>query len=52
LSRWFFLSEAERIPAMIGVVRQAKSFSSGFMTLGGVLAGGAFLVRYLKFAKD
>jgi len=30
----------------------ARSFSSGFMILGVVLAGGAFLVRYLKFAKD
>ena len=47
-----FLIGGGVIPAMIGVVGQARSFSSGFMILGVVLAGGAFLVRYLKFAKD
>jgi NNP family nitrate/nitrite transporter-like MFS transporter len=47
-----FLIGGGVIPAMIGVVGQARSFSSGFMILGGVLAGGAFLVRYLKFAEN
>ncbi|MGZ3513926.1 MAG: MFS transporter [Thermodesulfobacteriota bacterium] len=47
-----FLIGGGMIPAMIGVVGQARSFSSGFMILGGVLAGGALLVRYLKFAED
>jgi len=47
-----FLIGGGVIPAMIGVVGQTRSFSSGFMILGGVLAGGAFLVRYLTFAED
>ena len=47
-----FLIGGGVIPAMIGVVGQARSFSSGFMILGVVLAGGALLVRYLKFAED
>ena len=47
-----FLIGGGMIPAMIGVVGQARSFSSGFMILGGVLAGGALLVRYLEFAED
>ncbi len=47
-----FLIGGGVIPAMIGAVGQAKSFSWGFMILGGLLAGGAFLVGYLKFADD
>ena len=47
-----FLIGGGVIPAMIGVVGQARSFSWGFMILGGILAGGALLVRYLKFAED
>lgn len=47
-----FLMGGGVIPAMIGVVGQARSFSWGFMILGGMLAGGALLVRYLKFAGD
>jgi len=46
-----FLIGGGVIPAMIGVVGQARSFSWGFMILGGVLAGGGLLVRYLKFAE-
>ena len=47
-----FLIGGGVIPAMIGVVGQTRSFSLGFMILGGVLAGGAFLVRYLTFPED
>jgi len=47
-----FLVGGGVIPAMIGVVGQARSFSSGFMMLGGILAGGALLVRYVKFDED
>ncbi len=47
-----FLIGGGVIPAMMGVVGQARSFSWGFMILGGILAGGALLVRYLKFAED
>lgn len=47
-----FLVGGGVIPAIIGAVGQARSFSSGFVILGGVMAGGALLVHYLKFAKD
>jgi NNP family nitrate/nitrite transporter-like MFS transporter len=47
-----FLIGGGVIPAMLGVVGQVRSFSWGFMILGGTLAGGALLVRYLKFADD
>jgi hypothetical protein len=36
---------------MIGVIGQVRSFSTGFIILGGMLLGGAILVGYLKFAK-
>lgn len=47
-----FLVGGGAIPAMIGMIGEARSFSTGFIILGGVLLGGAILVRYLKFAKD
>lgn len=46
-----FLIGGGVIPAMIGAVGQARSFSWGFMILGGVLAGGGLLVRYLKLGE-
>ena len=46
-----FLLGGGAIPAMIGVIGQVRSFSTGFIILGGMLLGGAILVRYLKFAK-
>jgi len=47
-----FLLGGGAIPAMIGLIGQARSFSMGFLILGGILLGGAILVRYLRFAKD
>jgi NNP family nitrate/nitrite transporter-like MFS transporter len=47
-----FLLGGGAIPAMIGFIGEVKSFSIGFIILGGILFGGAILVRYLKFAKD
>jgi NNP family nitrate/nitrite transporter-like MFS transporter len=46
-----FLLGGGAIPAMIGVIGQVRSFSTGFIILGGMLLGGAILVGYLKFAK-
>ena len=45
-----FLIGGGVIPAMLGAVGQMRSFSWGFLIFGGILAGGALLVRYLKFA--
>jgi NNP family nitrate/nitrite transporter-like MFS transporter len=47
-----FLFGGGAIPAMIGFIGEVRSFSIGFIILGGILFGGAILVRYLKFAKD
>jgi NNP family nitrate/nitrite transporter-like MFS transporter len=47
-----FLLGGGAIPAMIGFIGEVRSFSIGFIILGGILFGGAILVRYLKFAKD
>jgi NNP family nitrate/nitrite transporter-like MFS transporter len=47
-----FLLGGGAIPAMIGFIGEVRSFSIGFIILGGLLLGGAILVRYLKFAKD
>ena len=47
-----FLLGGGAIPTMIGIIGEARSFSMGFIILGGILLGGAILVRYLKFAKD
>jgi len=47
-----FLIGGGVIPAMLGVVGEVRSFSWGFMILGGILAGSALLVRYVKFAED
>ena len=47
-----FLLGGGAIPAMIGLIGQARSFSMGFLILGGILLGGAILVRYLRFGKD
>jgi NNP family nitrate/nitrite transporter-like MFS transporter len=47
-----FLFGGGAIPAMIGFIGEVRSFSIGFIILGGLLLGGAILVRYLKFAKD
>ena len=47
-----FLLGGGAIPAMIGLIGQVRSFSAGFIILGGILLGGAILVRYLKFAKN
>ena len=47
-----FLIGGGAIPAMLGTIGEVKSFSTGFIILGGILLGGAILVRYLKFAKD
>jgi NNP family nitrate/nitrite transporter-like MFS transporter len=45
-----FLLGGGGIPAMIGAIGQARSFSTGFIILGGMLLGGTILVGYLKFA--
>lgn len=47
-----FLIGGGVIPAMIGAVGQARSFSWGFVILGGIIVGGALIVRYLKFTGD
>jgi len=45
-----FLLGGGAIPAMIGAIGQARSFSTGFIILGGMLLGGTILVGYLKLA--
>jgi NNP family nitrate/nitrite transporter-like MFS transporter len=45
-----FLIGGGAIPAMLGFVGEVRSFSAGFILLGGILIGGAILVRYMKFA--
>jgi NNP family nitrate/nitrite transporter-like MFS transporter len=47
-----FLLGGGVIPAMIGLLGQTRSFSTGFIILGGILLGGAIFVGYLKLAKD
>ncbi len=47
-----FLLGGGAIPAMIGAMGQVRSFSTGFVILGGMLLGGAILVGYLKFAES
>jgi NNP family nitrate/nitrite transporter-like MFS transporter len=47
-----FLLGGGAIPALIGVIGQARSFSTGFIILGGILLGGSILVGYVEFAKD
>jgi len=47
-----FLLGGGAIPAMIGFIGEVRSFSIGFIILGGILFGGAILVRYLKFAQN
>jgi NNP family nitrate/nitrite transporter-like MFS transporter len=47
-----FLLGGGAIPAMIGFIGEVRSFSIGFIILGGILFGGAILVQYLKFDKD
>ncbi len=47
-----FLLGGGAIPAMIGFIGEVRSFSIGFIILGGILFEGAILVRYLKFDKD
>jgi NNP family nitrate/nitrite transporter-like MFS transporter len=37
------------VPAGLGFMGEVGSFSMGFVILGGLLLGGALLVRYLKF---
>jgi NNP family nitrate/nitrite transporter-like MFS transporter len=47
-----FLLGGGAVPAMVGAIGQVRSFSTGFIALGGMLLGGAVLVGYLKFAKS
>ncbi len=47
-----FLLGGGAVPAMIGAIGQVRSFSTGFIILGGMLLGGAILVGYLKFTKS
>ena len=47
-----FLLGGGAVPAMVGAIGQVRSFSTGFIALGGMLLGGAVLVRYLKFVKS
>jgi len=47
-----FLLGGGAVPAMVGAIGQVISFSTGFIILGTMLLGGAFLVGYLKFAKS
>jgi NNP family nitrate/nitrite transporter-like MFS transporter len=47
-----FLLGGGAIPAMIGFIGETRSFSAGFIILGGILLGGAILIRYLKIVKD
>jgi NNP family nitrate/nitrite transporter-like MFS transporter len=47
-----FLLGGGAVPAIIGLVGQIRSFSTGFTLLGGILLGGTILIRYLKFAED
>jgi NNP family nitrate/nitrite transporter-like MFS transporter len=47
-----FLIGGGAIPAMIGLIGQTRSFSSGFIILGGILLGGAILAGHLKLTKD
>jgi NNP family nitrate/nitrite transporter-like MFS transporter len=45
-----FLLGGGAIPAMIGAMGQVRSFSTGFVILGGMLLGATILVGYLEFA--
>jgi NNP family nitrate/nitrite transporter-like MFS transporter len=47
-----FLVGGGAIPAMIGLIGQTSSFSTGFVILGGILLGGALLVGRLKLTKN
>lgn len=44
-----FLLGGGAIPAMIGAIGQIRSFSTGFVILGGMFLGGTILVGKLKF---
>ena len=47
-----FLIGGGVIPAMIGLIGETSSFSTGFIILGGMLLGGSLLVGRLKLNKD
>ena len=47
-----FLIGGGAIPAMIGLIGQTRSFSTGFIILGTMLLGGALLAGHLKWTKD
>jgi NNP family nitrate/nitrite transporter-like MFS transporter len=47
-----FLIGGGAIPAMLGAIGEVKSFSTGFIILGGILLVGVLLARSLKFTKD
>jgi NNP family nitrate/nitrite transporter-like MFS transporter len=47
-----FLIGGGAIPAMIGLIGQTRSFSTGFIILGGILLGGAILAGHLKLTED
>jgi len=47
-----FLIGGGAIPAMLGTIGEVKSFSTGFIILGGMLLVGVLLARSLKLTKD
>jgi NNP family nitrate/nitrite transporter-like MFS transporter len=47
-----FLVGGGAIPAMIGAMGQVRSFSTGFIILGGMLLGGTLLCGYLNLDKS
>lgn len=47
-----FLLGGGAIPAMLGAIGELKSFSAGFIILGGVLLLGVLLARSLKLTRD
>jgi NNP family nitrate/nitrite transporter-like MFS transporter len=47
-----FLVGGGAIPAGIGLIGEARSFSLGFIILGGFFLSGVVLVQYLKFTED
>ena len=47
-----FLIGGGAIPAMLGIIGEVRSFSTGFIILGGILLVGVLLARSLKFNRD
>ncbi len=47
-----FLIGGGVVPNMLGAIGEVRSFSAGFIILGGILLLGVLLVRSLRLNKD